>query len=65
VRRPHKRSDEDFARMFLVAELGHPSVVATLDFGEDDARSLYIVMDNVDGFCVQHLLRIAKNRALK
>ncbi|MFO0561068.1 MAG: serine/threonine-protein kinase [Polyangiales bacterium] len=67
---PHMRSDEDFARMFLdearlVAELRHPNVVATLDFGEDDALSLYIVMEYVDGFSVQQLLRMAKNRGLK
>jgi eukaryotic-like serine/threonine-protein kinase len=63
---PHLRADEDFARMFLdearlVAELRHPNVVATLDFGEDDALSLYIVMEYVDGFSVQQLLRMAKN----
>ncbi len=45
----------------LVAELRHPNVVATLDFGEDDALSLYIVMEYIDGFSVQQLLRMAKN----
>jgi len=62
----HLRADEDFARMFmdearLVAELRHPNVVSTLDFGEDDALSLYIVMEFVDGFSVQQLLRMAKH----
>jgi serine/threonine-protein kinase len=67
---PHLRSDEDFARMFLdearlVAELRHPNVVATLDFGEDDALSLYIVMEYVDGFSVQQLLWMAKHKGIE
>ncbi|MBL8677708.1 MAG: serine/threonine protein kinase [Myxococcales bacterium] len=65
----HLRSDEDFARMFLdearlVAELRHPNVVSTLDFGEDEALSLYIVMEFVDGFSVQQLQRMAKHTSV-
>ncbi|MDP3278038.1 MAG: protein kinase [Deltaproteobacteria bacterium] len=61
----HLRHDEDFARMFLdearlVGELRHPNVVATLDFGEDEALSLYIVMEYVDGFSLLQLQRASR-----
>lgn len=49
----------------LVAELRHPNVVATLDFGEDESLSLYIVMEYVDGFSAQQLLRMAKNKGAR
>lgn len=63
----HLRSDDEFARMFLdearlVSEIHHSNVVSTLDFGEDPEHSLYIVMEFVDGFSLQQVLRAAKHR---
>jgi serine/threonine protein kinase len=62
----HLRYDEDFARMFLdearlVAELRHPNVVGTLDFGEDDEHALFIVMEFVDGYSLLELQRAARS----
>ncbi len=44
----------------LVAELRHPNVVGTLDFGEDDEHALYIVMEFVDGYSLLELQRAAR-----
>ncbi len=63
----HLREDEEFAAMFLdeaqlVSELHHSNVVSTLDFGEDPEYSLFIVMEFVDGFSLQQVLRAAKHK---
>ncbi|MFO0562152.1 MAG: protein kinase [Polyangiales bacterium] len=66
----HLREDEEFSAMFLdearvVSELHHSNVVSTLDFGEDPEFSLFIVMEFVDGFSLQQVLRAAKHAGAK
>lgn len=67
---PHLREDDEFVAMFLdeariVSELHHPNVVRTLDWGEDETWSLFIVMEFVDGFSLQQVLRACKHRGAK
>lgn len=66
----HLREDEEFSAMFLdearvVSELHHSNVVSSLDFGEDPEFSLFIVMEFVDGFSLQQVLRAAKHTGAK
>jgi serine/threonine-protein kinase len=61
---PHLRGDEEFVSMFLdearlAAKIHHPHVVATLDASEPDSRTLYLVMEFVDGYSLWQLLRAA------
>lgn len=66
---PHFRTDQDFVSMFLdearlAARIHHPNVVPTLDVGEDDELSLYMVMEFVDGYSLWDLLKTGKKHGM-
>lgn len=58
---PHYSNDPRFVEMFiseaqLTARLRHPNIVSVLDFDQDRDRSLFLVMELVDGTDLHGLL---------
>ncbi|MDI1451259.1 serine/threonine-protein kinase [Polyangium sp. 6x1] len=61
---PHLASEPEFVAMFLdearlAARIRHPNVVATLDVTENEAGTLSLVMEYVEGPSLQQILRRA------
>jgi serine/threonine-protein kinase len=64
---PQFARDPDFVAMFVdearvCARLGHPNIVQTFDFGEQDGE-LYMAMEYVDGTTGARLIRAAAGQA--
>ncbi len=66
---PQFSSDHEFVAMFIdearvCAQLSHPNIVQTFDFGESNG-DLYMAMEYVQGTTVAKLIRGAKKKGLK